>query len=125
MQKLLIVFSTALALLASPALAQPYEDVRVGDVAGFGWVCKDKLGAELILAAVQYESANSDPRVINEVRKHCAPIQVQGNVTGVFESAIDFEGDKVTIVSTEDPAGTTYWSVVFPAHTILHRDPTA
>jgi hypothetical protein len=125
MQKLLIALSTALALLVSPALAQPYEDVRVGDVVGFGWICKDKTGAELILAAVQYEDADTDPRVRQEILKHCTPIRVRGNVTGVFESAVDFEGDLAVIVSIEGPAGTTYWSVAFPKHTILHRKPTA
>jgi hypothetical protein len=125
MQKLLIAFSTALALLVSPALAQPYEDVRVGDVVGFGWVCKDKTGAELILAALQYEAADTDPRVLDEIRKHCVATRVQANVTGVFESAVDFENDLAVIVSIEGPAGTTYWSVAFPKHTILERKPTS
>jgi hypothetical protein len=113
------------AYIASPAKAQSYEDVRVGDVVGFGWVCKDKTGAELILAAVQYEDADTDPRVRQEIRKHCVPIRVSGNVTGVFESAVDFENDLAVIVSIEGPAGTTYWSVAFPKHTILDRKPTA
>ena len=130
MQKRLILAVTTLlvivgAYITSPARAAEYESVQAGDTVGIGWVCADKTGAELILAALQFEDADKDPRIMGQIQQHCAPLGAAAPVTGVFESTVDFEGDKVTIVSVASPDGRTFWSVAYPKITILNRPKSA
>lgn len=130
MQKRLILAMTTLlvivgAYITSPARAAEYESVQVGDTVGVGWVCVDRIGAELILAALQYVESDSDSRIMLQIREHCVPLQAVAPVTGVFDSTLDYEGDKVTLVSVVSPDGRTFWSVVFPKFTIVDRPKSA
>lgn len=111
--------------ITSPAEAAEYEEVKTGDTVFIGWVCWERLGGELVLAGLQFAEANEDPRLIAEIQKHCAPIRTHAVVTGVYESTIDFEGDKVTLVAVAGPEGRTFWSVAYPKFTIVDRPKSA